>query len=262
MTVFLHELRINRLALTVWTGVISFMLGICVIIYPEMASQMTEMTDMFSEMGAFTAAFGMDKINFGEFTGYFVVECGNTLGLGGAIFAAILGVSALAKEERDKTAEFLLAHPVTRRRVISEKLLAVGAQIMIMNVTVMAVTLLAMVAIGEFVAFGTFVLMFLAYTLMQLEIAAITFGISAFVKRGALGIGIGVAFLSYFLNILSNITEAAEALKFITPFGYTDGGSIIADNTLAFKYVATGAVIAAAGIFLAYYKYEKKDILV
>ena len=262
MTVFFHELRINRLALIVWSAVISFMLGICVIIYPEMASQMTEMTDMFAEMGAFTSAFGMDQINFGEFTGYFVVECGNTLGLGGSIFAAILGVSALAKEERDKTAEFLFAHPVTRRRVITEKLLAVAAQILILNVCVMVVTLIAMVAIGEFAALGTFMLMFLAYFIMQLEIAAITFGISAFVKRGALGIGIGVAFLSYFLNILSNITEDAKILKFITPFGYTDGSTIVADNTIAFKYLVSGVLIAAIGIFLAYYKYERKDILV
>ena len=262
MTVFLHELRINRLALMIWTAVISFMLGICVIIYPEMASQMTEMTDMFAEMGAFTSAFGMDKINFGEFTGYFVVECGNTLGLGGAIFAAILGASALSKEERDKTAEFLLAHPITRRRVVTEKLLSVGVEILIMNLSVMAVTLLCMLLIGELVSFGAFALMFLAYILMQLEIGAITFGISAFLKRGALAIGIGVAFLSYFINILANLTEEAKILKFITPFGYTDGADIIANNAIAFKYVITGVILAAVGISLAYLRYEKKDILV
>ena len=262
MTVFLHELRMNRLALLVWSAVISFMLGICIIIYPEMKSQMTEMTDMFAEMGAFTSAFGMDKINFGEFTGYFVVECGNTLGIGGALFAAILGVSSLAKEERDRTAEFLFTHPISRRRVISEKLLAVGTQIVVMNLAVLVVTLLCMAIIGEYVAFGSYMLMLLAYVLMQLEVAAITFGISAFVKRGALGIGIGVAFLSYFLNILANLTEEAKMLKFITPFGYTDCADIVANNALDLKYVITGVVIAAIGILIAYYRYEKKDILV
>lgn len=262
MTVFLHELRINRLALLIWTGVITFMLGVCVMIYPEMSSQMSEMTDMFADMGAFTSAFGMDKINFGEFGGYFVIECGNVLGIGGAIFASILGVSALAKEERDRTAEFLLTHPITRRRIISEKLLSVAAQILIMNTSVMLITLLCMVAVGEMISFGTYLLIFFAYILMQLEIAAITFGISAFVKRGAMGIGIGVAFLSYFLNILANLTEEAKILKFITPFGYTDGAEIIADNTLAWKYLITGVIFAAAAIYLAYFKYEKKDILV
>jgi ABC-2 type transport system permease protein len=53
-------------------------------------------------------SFGMDKLNFGEFMGYFGIECGNVLGLGGALFAALAGISALAKEEKDRTAEFLL----------------------------------------------------------------------------------------------------------------------------------------------------------
>lgn len=262
MTIFLHELRINRLALLIWTAVLSFMLGICVIIYPEMASQMSEMTDIFADMGAFTSAFGMDQLNFGEFSGYFVVECGNVLGLGGAIFAGILGISALAKEERNKTAEFLLVHPITRRRVITEKLLSVYAMIFILNAAIMTITIFCMAAIGEFVSLGTFVLVFLAYVIMQLEIASITFGISAFVKSGAIGIGIGVAFLSYFLNILANLTEEAKILKFITPFGYTDGADIVSDNTIAFKYVVTGVVFSVVAIYLAYFKYEKKDILV
>ena len=33
--------------------------------------------------------------------GYFGVECGNVLGLGGALFAAVVGASAIAKEERE-----------------------------------------------------------------------------------------------------------------------------------------------------------------
>ena len=261
MTLFLHELRTNRLAIIIWSGVISFMLGVCIVIYPEMAPQMTEMTDMFADMGSFTSAFGMDQLNIGEFKGYFVIECGNVLGLGGAFFAAILGISALAKEERDGTAEFLLTHPITRRRVISEKLLSVGVEIVIMNASVMLVSLLGMAAIGELATFGSIILVFISYILMQLEIGAITFGISAFVRRGAMGIGIGLAFLMYFLNIVSNLAKEAEFLKFITPFGYTEGGDIIADNTILWKYLITGVIFAAVAIYIAYFKYEKKDIL-
>ena len=122
MTVFLHELRSNRLALIIWSLAIAYMLGICVIIYPEMASQMEDISTMFADMGSFTEAFGMDQLNFGEFMGYFGVECGNVLGLGGALFASIIGASALAKEEKDRTAEFLLTHPLSRKRIITEKL--------------------------------------------------------------------------------------------------------------------------------------------
>ena len=98
MTILKHELKRGKAALLIWAAAISFMLAICVVIYPEMSSQMGEISEMFADMGSFSAAFGMDTVNFGEFIGFFGVECGNVLGLGGAFFAALLGVSALAKE--------------------------------------------------------------------------------------------------------------------------------------------------------------------
>ena len=101
MTVFKHELRQGRSALIIWTAAISFMLGVCIVIYPEMSTQMGDRSAMFADMGSFSQAFGMDRINVGEFLGFFGVECGNVLGLGGAFFAALLGISALAKEEKE-----------------------------------------------------------------------------------------------------------------------------------------------------------------
>lgn len=260
MTIFLHELRQNKIALIIWSAAISFMLGICVIIYPEMSSQMGEISDMFADMGAFTTAFGMDQLNFGEFMGYFGVECGNVLGLGGALFAAIVGASALAKEEKDHTAEFLLTHPLSRTRIISEKLAAALAQILILNAAVIGVTFACIGAVGVEFEAKTLLLTFLAYLLLQIEIAAITFGISAFLRRGELGIGLGLAFVFYFMNILSNLTEELEFVKFITPFSYADGAHIIPEGSIEIKYLAVGIVITAVGIAAAYLKYNKKDI--
>ena len=260
MTLFLHELKRNRLALIIWSAAIAFMLGICVIIYPEMSKQMGELSEMFSDMGAFSDAFGMDQLNFGEFMGYFAIECGNTLGLGGSIFAAILGISALTKEEQNRTAEFLLSHPVSRVSILTSKALAILCQIFIMNLAVMSVTLLGTLAIGESAEFGKLVLIFLANILMQIEIAAITLGVSVFIKSNGLGIGIGIAFWLYFLNIIANLSKDIEFLKYITPFGYTDGGYIVEKASLEWKYLAVGAAITLIGIVLAYKKYPSKDV--
>ena len=100
MTLFLHELKQNRLSLIIWALSISFMLCVSIMIYPEMSGQMEEMNQMMSDMGAFSSAFGLDQLSFGEFSGYYGIECGNVLGIGGAIFAAIIAVTALAKEEK------------------------------------------------------------------------------------------------------------------------------------------------------------------
>ena len=89
MTILKKELKASLISLIIWSVALSFMLGVCIIIYPEMSKQMGEISEMFADMRAFSSAFGMDSLNFGEFMGYFGIECGNTLGLGGAIFAAI-----------------------------------------------------------------------------------------------------------------------------------------------------------------------------
>ena len=260
MTVFKHELRQGRSALIIWTAAISFMLGVCIVIYPEMSTQMGDISAMFADMGSFSQAFGMDRINFGEFLGFFGVECGNVLGLGGAFFAALLGISALAKEEKEHTAEFLLTHPVSRTRVITEKLCAVIAQIVILNLAVIAVTALSVLIIGEEADIKTFALLFLSFFLMQLEVAAVTFGISAFLRRGSLGIGLGLAAVFYFMNIVANLIDETKFLKYITPFGYTESADIIADGALNGGYLAVGMAIAALGIILAFWKYGRKDI--
>lgn len=260
MTIFLHELKRNRLSLILWTAVISFMLGVCIVIYPEMSTQMGDISDMFADMGSFSAAFGMDQINFGEFVGFFGVECGNVLGLGGAFFAAILGISALGKEEKEHTAEFLLTHPITRTRVIAEKFATVMAQIVIMNLAVAIVTMGGILMIGEEVDAGKIGLLLLANLLMHVEIGAITFGISAFLKSGGLGIGLGIAVAFYFLNILANLSEDIEFLKYVTPFGYTDGSDIIAKDAIKIEYLLVGGVFAGVGIVMAFWKYRKKNI--
>ena len=260
MTLLKHELRSGRITLIIWTAVVAFMLGVCVMIYPEMKGQMGEITGMFSDMGSFSSAFGMDKINFGEFIGFFGVECGNVLGLGGAFFAALLGISALAKEEKEQTAEFLLTHPISRQKTVAQKLLAVFVQIVVFNAVVIAVTVAAIFAVGETPDFQKLFLMFLAYFLLQIETASICFGISAFISRGGIGLGLGLAALFYFLNIISNLTESAKFLKYITPFGYTDGAEIITNASLDIKYICVGFALTVIGIAAAFLKYEKKDI--
>lgn len=260
MPIFCHELKRGKTALWIWSCAIAFMLGVCVLIYPEMKTQMTDISAMFADMGSFTAAFGMDRINFGTFIGYFGVECGNVLGLGGALFAAILGVSALAKEEKEHTAEFLLTHPVSRERVVAEKGLAVLAQVVFLNLISVLVTVLSLLAVGESADAKLMSLLFLSYFLMQIEISAVTFGLSAFLRENGLGIGLGLTVVLYFLNILSNLTEDAAFLKYLTPFSYTEGADILSNGRIEIQYLAVGMAFAAAGVVCAFLKYRKKDI--
>ena len=260
MTLIKHELRQGRISFLIWTASIGFLLVVCVFLYPEMKGQMEDVGDVFSSMGSFSDAFGMDRLNFGTLLGFYAIECGNVLGLGGAFFAALCGAGILSKEEKDRTAEFLLTHPVSRARIVTEKLAAVYAQIVAMNLIIYGISLGSIAAIREPVPWKELNLLHLAYFLLQAELAGICFGISAFVRRGSAGIGLGIAAGMYFLNLVANIAQAAEFLKYVTPFGYAEGADIIEKGCLDGTLVAIGLAFGAIGIGAAYGKYCRKDI--
>lgn len=260
MTLLKHELSQGKQMLFIWTAVIAGMLTICIFIYPEMKNDMNDISSMFSNLGSFSAAFGMDKISFGTFLGFFSVECGNILGLGGAFFAALIGISSLSKEEKEQTAEFLLTHPIHRSSIVLQKLCALLLQILILNSIVIGVTVFSAYAVGESPDSKTLALLLLAYVILQIETAAVCFGISAFLSRKGPGIGLGIAALFYFLNILANLTEEMRFLKFMTPFSYAEGADIIAEGRLNFQYLSVGLAAAMICIIAAFYWYGKKDI--
>lgn len=260
MTLVKHELKQGRISFLIWTASIAFFIVICIFMYPEMKGEMEEVGDMFASMGSFTAAFGMDRLNFGTLLGFYAVECGNILGLGGAFFAALCGIAVLSKEEKEHTAEFLLTHPVSRARIITEKLISVLLQIVLLNAIVFGLSVASIAAIGETVPWKELWMMHLAYFFLQVELAGICFGISAFLRRGSIGIGLGIATMMYFLNIIANITESAEFLKYITPFGYTEGADIVLNGELDTGLVVLGLAFGVIGIVAAYCRYCKKDI--
>ena len=260
MTLVKHELKQGKILFMIWTAAIGFLLVICVFLFPEMKGQMESVNDVFASMGSFTEAFGMDRLNFGSLVGFYAVECGNVLGLGGAFYAALCAAGILSKEEKDKTAEFLLTHPVSRKRIITEKLVAVLLQITAMNIIIYAVAVGSIAAVGEEIPLKEISLLHLAYYLLQIELAGICFGISAFLRKGSAGAGRGIAAMMYFLNLIAHIADVAELLKYITPFGYCDGADIVTNGRLDGGMVAIGAGIGIGGIMIAYLKYTKKDI--
>ena len=260
MILLRHELRQGRKMLWIWTAAIVSFILICIFVYPDMKEEMEGVSDLFASMGNFTVAFGMDKLNFGTLKGFYAVECGNILGMGGAFYAAMLGSMALAKEEKDHTAEFLLTHPVTRTSVVTEKLAAVMIQVIVMNLICFIIASGSIMAIGEEMFWKEFILLHLAYCILHLEMAGICFGISAVIYRGSIGIGLGITAVMYFMNIIANISDKAEIFKYITPFGYTEGSNIISEASLDPGLVLLGVFYGLIGIAFAYIYYSRKDV--
>ena len=133
-------------------------------------------------------------------------------------------------------------------------------QIVLLNLIVLILSVLSAQMVGEEIPWKEFLLFHLAYFIMQIETGSICFSISAFLHRSGLGIGIGLASMLYFLNIIANLTEDAKWLKYLTPFGYTEGADIITECALDWKMIAVGIACAVVFLIIAFLKYNKKDI--
>lgn len=261
MTLTRHELKQGKTSFWVWTVAVGAMIAICVLLFPQMTKDSgSNVGQMFSSMGTFSSAFGLDKLDVGTLIGYYAGHCCNMLGLGGSFFAALCAVSMLSKEEKERTAEFLLTHPVSRIRIVTEKLIAILLQITVLNLIVFAFSAGSIAMIGEEIPWKELLLLHTAYYILQLETAGICFGISAFIRKGSTGLGLGLAAIMFFLKLTVNTAESMGFLKYITPYGYCDGADIVPSGVLDGTKIAIGAAVGIIGIVMAYLHYTRKDI--
>lgn len=259
MIIYKKDLKQGFLSLLVWTILLSSMLGMIILIYPEMKTQMAEISSSFSEMGSFTAVFGMNSTDFSKFQDFFGIESDSIMGLIGALYASLTGIHILACEEGGHTAEFLLTHPVTRARIFGEKILALITQITILDLAATGFSFLLITFTNEEIETDKVLLLFLGYYLMHLELALISAGVSAFLRKNLFGLGIGIAAAAYFLNIMSNLIEELDFLKYITPFGYTSSSSVLHDGTLEAGYISCGFLISLFFIAAGFHHWCRKE---
>lgn len=259
MTIFKKELRSGAVSFLAWSAVIGGLMAVCVGMYPSMAGSMGDVSDLFAGMGNFSAAFGLDKLQFGTTLGFYGTECGNILGLGGALYAAVTAMGLLAGEEGGHTAEFLLTHPVSRLRVCMEKLAALAAMILGLNLICLTCGAGGIAIIKESVEWGKLLRYHGTLLLMHLEIGALCFGLSAFLRRGGLGLGMGLAALLYFAGILINLDSGLDWLRFFTPYYYADAARVFAREAIAGP-MAAGCTLGVLGAGAGLWWYGRKDI--
>ena len=259
MTVLRKELRAGAVSLLVWSAAIGGLMAVCVWLYPSMEGSMGDMSALFAGMGDFSAAFGLDKLQFGTLMGFYGTECGNILGLGGAFFAALTAMGLLAGEEGGHTAEFLLTHPVSRVRIAAEKLAALAVMILTLNLVCLACGTGGILAIGAEADWGDLLRYHGTMLLMQLEVGGICFGLSALLRRSGFGLAMGLAAGLYFLGLLINLDQRMEPLRFVTPYYYADAARVFAGDALAGPMLA-GCALGSLGACFGLWRYSGKDI--
>ena len=124
MNIFIVEMKAYRKALIIWVFGIIFMVVAGMGKYVALSNSSQSINDLFAQMPkSMQTLFGISSFDLSKASGYYGMLF-LYLALMATIHAAMLGANIISKEERDKTAEFLLSKPISRNKIITAKLAA------------------------------------------------------------------------------------------------------------------------------------------
>lgn len=260
LTVYRHELKQNLKSFVIWSLTVGLLGLFCILLYSTMGDSMKDLSDSFSNMGAFSEAFGMNTLGIGTLIGYFATEIGTIHGLGGALFAAILATGILAKEEDGHTGEFLYALPVSRGKIVTVKLLCIVTLLIGFTVICAAFYVAGFAALQESVPVADFIKFCGLEFLLDIEIAAVCFLISSFSKKNKLGTGLGVALIFYVYDLIGRVVPDLKDYLFIGPFSYANASEIFAGQKITTEALVIASVVCICTVAGSYVKYLNKDL--
>lgn len=260
MRLYLHEMKMNQKTLFIWTVSVGILCTGCILLFSSLEDSMQEVAASYSQMGAMSTALGLDKLSIATMMGFYATEIALMHGLGGAMFAAMLGTGIMAKEEAGHTAEFLNVLPLSRTRILIQKYLALVSNVIIFNIICVLLYGGAILILGEELPIGEFVLYHLSQVLMQIEIGTICFFISACSDKVKNGAGLGIAVILFAADMMCRIIPAIENLKYITPFYYANAADIFTTGEIPLELPAIGIGILAVALAGSVAVYRNRDL--
>jgi ABC-2 type transport system permease protein len=179
------------------------------------------------------------------------------------IYTSSTGATIIGKEERDGTAEFLLSQPLSRGAVAGTKLAVLFTLFILVYVIQSALAVVGMNIFGTEVKWDAFWAMHLhGFFLVGFFTAAgVLMGAFLSVKVNFMGPVVGMIFGTYFLNAIAQAADGVEFLGYLSPYHYLP--IMLEKGTLEINPVACVAfgLLSLAMVGVAYWRYEKKDIL-
>ncbi|MEH6991431.1 ABC transporter permease subunit [Neobacillus drentensis] len=263
MNIFLKEMKSHRKSLIFWSIGVFLMVASGMVKYESLSSSGQPMNEMLAGMPkSMLALLGIGDFDISTATGYYGLLFIYLL-LMATIHAAMLGATIIAKEERDKTSEFLFVKPVSRNRVITAKLLAAFLNILILNLVtfVSSVGLVGKYSNGEVVTKDIAITM-AGMFILQLLFMVIGSSLAAVKKKSksAASLATGVLLLTYVISVAIDLNENIEGLKYLTPFKYFEAKNVMFGGGFEFIFVLLSGVLITALTVATFLFYKKRDL--
>lgn len=263
MNLFWRELKAHRKALFFWS------LGMIACIgsgmgkyaaYSTTGQSAAELVRQLPKM--IQVIFGVSGFDLTKATGFYGLLF-MYIALMIAIHAVLLGAEIIAKEERDRTSEFLFVKPISRVSAVTSKLLAGLVNLVILNI-VTAIT--SFYAVSYFdksgSIIGTVLIFSAALFLLQLIFYFVGTAVAGAIKKPKRAPSIATSGLmfSFLLMILVNMSDKLESFKYLTPFKYFEAKPLMDTGKLDPAYLAISFALILVSTAITYRSFTKRDL--
>ncbi len=262
---FTKELKRSRKNLITWTAIVVGFTFMVLAIFPfmeDMGKDMAQLMDkMPEELGK---AFGMDSQTWSNILGFYSTYYGVYIVVLMSIYTASTGANMLSKEERERTAEFLMTKPLTRWDIFKTKM----ASLFTLSIFIYIVQTIA--AIAGLLLFGKGSFEWEVFTIMQASglilmlfftACGVIFSMFLTPKKNFMGMVVGLTFGTYFLNAIAKSTDQTAFLGYLSPFHYFD--FTVFEPDYAFNYIGTAVLLSITFglLYVSFKTYRSKDIV-
>ena len=262
---FKREMKVNFKSFVIWTLILMGIFLVVFLVYPSIINDknikmMDEMVSMFPK--EMLMAFNMDLSSLDSAFGWLKSEGFVFVLLIIGCYSGILGSNILLKEESDKTIEYLNSLPITRNRIIFDKVLVGLIYIVLMVIILGVFNFLGLSLSGDFDK-KQYILLSITPIFSSIVIYFICMFLSTFTHKTKkmLGISLGIVLISYVLQMLSTISDASEFLKYVSVFTLADTRNVITDLAINPILVVISIAISMIFLGLVIVRYNKKELV-
>jgi ABC-2 type transport system permease protein len=256
-----RELKSNLKSLFFWSLGILFIVGDGIVEYDGFQKSGNAIGSIIEAMPeSLQVILNMDQLDITDILGYYTVFFAYLVILC-AVHAVMLGSSIIAKEERDKTAEFLLAKPISRERIILFKLVAGLIQLLIINAVAWISTFIGISFYEEgngmeiaFLMIGLFLVQSI-FLLIGTAIAAVCRE-----PKMTMSLSAGVLLILYIASVLGSLYSRLDFLQYFTPFAYIDAHQLINGEGFDGRFIGIAITIMAALFTITLRGYLRRDM--
>lgn len=260
-----REFKVNFKSFIIWTFVLVILFLLVFLIYPSvLESDNIKMMDEYVKMfpPEMIKAFNLDISTMDTMFGWLKSEGFIFILLIIGAYSSVLGSNILLKEENDKTIEYLNSLPIKRSSILSKKVFVGIVYIILMVIGIGMFNYIGLYLSGEF-DIKQYILLSITPLFASLPLFAINLFISTFSHKTkkTFGYCLGIVFISYFLQIFSEISEVTEFFKYLTVYTLSDVRNVIIDVSINPIMVIISILITCLFILCANVRYENKELV-